>query len=121
MMAEKARLFNDLETCDKIIAADSPSEAKRLGRTATPFADEIWKTKCFEIVVAGNVAKFSQNEDLRSILERTGDKVLVEAAPRDRIWGIGMGASHENATQPEKWRGKNLLGFALMEVRERLR
>lgn len=120
MMAEKARLFGDRESEKQIVLSDSPGAAKALGRKVTPFNNEIWSERCFDIVVAGNVAKFDQNEDCRSILEQSGTKVLVEAAPRDRIWGIGMGASNENATRPENWRGKNLLGFALMEVREQL-
>jgi hypothetical protein len=66
------------------------------------------------------VAKFGQHEDLREFLRGTREDVLVEASPRDRIWGIGMGASNENATNPARWRGQNLLGFALMDVRSTL-
>ena len=73
-----------------------------------------------DIVVAGNLAKFEQNVALERYLLGTGDAVLVEASPRDRIWGIGMGASNPDAQNPERWRGGNLLGFALMEVRARL-
>ena len=69
----------------------------------------------------GNFQKFLQNPALKDFLLRTGDKILVEASPRDRIWGIGMGASNENAENPAAWRGRNLLGFALMEVRDELR
>jgi ribA/ribD-fused uncharacterized protein len=46
--------------------------------------------------------------------------VLVEASPRDRIWGIGMSAGHRDASRPSRWRGLNLLGFALMNVRDQL-
>lgn len=120
MMAEKARLFDDDESREKIIACKTPGEAKKLGRLVTPFDDAKWKAACFEIVVGGNVAKFSQNADCLSVMRQTGTKVLVEAAPRDRIWGIGMGAANENARRPELWRGQNQLGFALMEVRDRL-
>lgn len=120
MMAEKARLFGAEDICNQIIEADSPGKAKKLGRMVTPFDDDVWKAKCFSIVVEGNVAKFSQNDECLGVLLRSGNKVLVEAAPRDRIWGIGMDASNENATCPENWRGTNLLGFALMEVRHRL-
>lgn len=120
MMAEKARLFNDDEMLERIIAAKSPGEAKKLGRQIRRFDDALWKKSCFEFVVAGNVGKFSQNQEMRELLLRTGNKVLVEASPRDRIWGIGMGRNNQHAEVPEKWRGKNLLGFALMEVRYRL-
>jgi hypothetical protein len=71
-------------------------------------------------VVEGNVAKFGQHAGLRGFLLGTGDRVLVEASPRDRIWGIGLGASDELAADPGNWRGLNLLGFALMEVRRQL-
>jgi ribA/ribD-fused uncharacterized protein len=74
----------------------------------------------YDIVVAGNLAKFGQHDDLRAFLVGTGRKVLVEASPYDRIWGIGMAAGNPDAHRPSAWRGCNLLGFALMEVRERL-
>ena len=68
-----------------------------------------------------SVAKFSQHEDLNAYLLGTGDRVLVEASPLDRIWGIGMGAGNEHASSPDLWRGLNLLGFALMRARDILR
>jgi ribA/ribD-fused uncharacterized protein len=74
----------------------------------------------FEVVVAGNMAKFGQHAGLRQFLLGTGDRVLVEASPRDTIWGIGLAAGDERAAGPDRWRGLNLLGFALMEVRQRL-
>jgi ribA/ribD-fused uncharacterized protein len=70
--------------------------------------------------VAGNLAKFGEHRDLRDFLLSTGEKVLVEASPYDRIWGIGMTATNAGVERPSAWRGLNLLGFALMEVRERL-
>jgi len=75
----------------------------------------------FEIVVAGSVAKFGHDPGLREFLLATGDRVLVEASPRDRVWGIGLGASSERAEDPRQWRGLNLLGFALMRARAALR
>jgi len=74
-----------------------------------------------DLIVAGNMAKFGQHPDLREFLLGTGDRVLVEASPRDRIWGIGLAAGDERATSPDDWLGLNLLGFALMEVRHQLR
>ncbi|MCA9623900.1 MAG: NADAR family protein, partial [Myxococcales bacterium] len=84
------------------------------------FDEETWKGARFEIVVAGSVAKFSQNVGLGRFLVGTAPRVLVEASPRDRIWGIGMGAKNADARRPERWRGLNLLGFALMKARARL-
>jgi ribA/ribD-fused uncharacterized protein len=73
------------------------------------------------IVTEGNIAKFSQNEDLKSFLLGTGTQILVEASPYDRIWGIGLGAEDPNAKHPSTWQGENLLGFALMDAREAIR
>lgn len=120
MMAEKARLFGDTETAERIIAVGHPEEAERLGRQIRGFDDATWERERFEIVVRGNVAKFGQNEDLLEFLLKTKERVLVEASPRDRVWGIGIGHDNENAERPRYWRGRNLLGFALMEARARL-
>lgn len=117
MMAAKARLFNDHEALEKILESSQPAEAKKLGRTVKGYEDAVWKKQRFDIVVSANQAKFSQNEELKAFLINTGDRVLVEASPHDRIWGIGMEQSHADAENPAKWRGLNLLGFALMEVR----
>lgn len=120
MMAEKARLFGDKDTLPKILAADSPALAKKLGREVEGFDEVVWKLHRFDIVVAGTTAKFEQNAALRDLLVNTGTKVLVEASPRDQIWGIGLGKESERAQDPRTWRGLNLLGFALMETRSRL-
>ena len=72
-------------------------------------------------MLEANLAKFSQNEPLKEFILSTGSKILVEASPYDKIWGIGMSASDENVTNPSLWQGQNLLGIALMEVRETLR
>jgi ribA/ribD-fused uncharacterized protein len=120
MMASKARLFGDDESLRAILAADSPADAKALGRGVRDYRDDAWAAARFDFVVEGNVAKFGQHADLASFLRATGDRVLVEASPRDVIWGIGLGASNPRAREPSQWRGANLLGFALMEVRSRL-
>jgi ribA/ribD-fused uncharacterized protein len=121
MMAGKAELFGDAEHRAQILDAPSPAAAKALGRKVRGFDKAAWDAAKFGIVADGNVHKFGQDPDLRAFLLATGDRMLVEAAPRDRIWGIGMGANHEHATNPRLWRGQNLLGFALMEARARLR
>lgn len=121
MMAGKARLFGDTATLAEILQAPTPKEAKALGRKVTPFDGPTWDRECFDIVVQSNLAKFGQNEALREFLLGTQDKVLVEASPYDRIWGIGMAESAPGAQDPAQWRGRNLLGFALMQARDRLR
>ena len=120
MMAEKARLFGDLETRASILTARTPAEARKLGRRVKGFDNAAWDQARFDIVVRANEAKFSQNQALRDYLLTNGDRVLVEASPADRIWGIGLAANDERAMEPRAWCGLNLLGFALMEVRARL-
>lgn len=120
MMAEKARLFNDGNSLEEIINCASPAEAKKWGRKVVGFIPEEWDKRKHQIVKQGNMYKFSQHQDLKEYLLNTKTRVLVEASPRDRIWGIGMAQSNEKAQNPEFWRGENLLGFALMEVRDEL-
>jgi hypothetical protein len=117
MMAEKARLFGDQQTRRAILAATKPGAAKALGRSVFGFDDSHWERHRFDIVVAGSVAKFGQNAELAAYLAETGDKVLVEASPVDRIWGIGLAADDPRAQNPQEWQGLNLLGFALMRAR----
>jgi ribA/ribD-fused uncharacterized protein len=117
MMAEKARLFGDRQILAKIIAAASPGEAKKLGRLVNSFNQETWLKHRFSIVVRGNLGKFEQNQTVREFLINTNQRILVEASPRDRIWGIGLEQNHPQAANPHQWQGLNLLGFALMAVR----
>lgn len=121
MMAAKARLFADAEGERRVLAAGHPSEAKKAGRLVRGFDEEVWRRERFGIVVEGSVHKFAAHGELRSFLLDTGERVLVEASPVDRVWGIGLAADAEGANDPVRWRGPNLLGFALMEARGRLR
>lgn len=121
MMAQKARLFDDKDTLEKILAADNPGKAKALGRAVKGFDQARWDAAAYEIVVQGNLHKFGHSPERADYLLRTGQKVLVEAAPVDPIWGIGLSADAEEAVYPDLWPGTNLLGFALMEVRDALR
>ncbi|MFN8608131.1 MAG: NADAR family protein [Vulcanimicrobiota bacterium] len=120
MMAEKARLFGDEDALVKILEAPTPAEAKKFGAQVGGFVEEVWRRHRFEIVVAGNLAKFGQNENIRQFLLATGERVLVEASPVDRIWGVGLAEDDPRCADPAQWLGLNLLGFALMEVRARL-
>lgn len=120
MMAGKARLFEDDEALARILVAESPAEAKNLGRTVRGFDDDRWAEACFDLVTAGNVAKFGQDPALRAYLLGTAARVLVEASPVDRVWGIGLAADDPRAADPRQWRGGNLLGFALMRARAEL-
>ncbi|MYR46323.1 NADAR family protein [Streptomyces sp. SID5910] len=121
MMAGKARLFEDAEAERRVLAAGHPAEAKKAGRLVRGFDEAVWERERFRIVVEGSVHKFAADPALRTFLLNTGDRVLVEASPLDRVWGIGLSPDAEATTNPEHWRGQNLLGFALMAARERLR
>jgi ribA/ribD-fused uncharacterized protein len=133
MMASKARLFGDEKAERRAIDAPNPALAKKAGRLVRDFDDSLWERERFGIVVEGSVHKFAAHADLREFLLGTGERsemgvppaegwgrVLVEASPLDRVWGIGLAADDERAADPERWRGPNLLGFALMAARERL-
>ena len=120
MMSQKALLFGDTTIYNEIMNASHPDKFKALGRKIKGFKEEIWDNNKTDIVIRGNLAKFSQNKDLKDFLLSSKKSILVEASPYDKIWGIGMSADNENIENPHKWRGKNLLGFCLMEVRDKL-
>lgn len=120
MMWSKARLFGDEHAAASILAARTPASAKTIGRTVMGFDGETWEEHRMEIVVRGNLAKFAQHPKLKKYLLATDPKVLVEASPDDRVWGIGLAESDEGANDPAAWPGLNLLGFALMQVRYEL-
>ncbi|WP_298348306.1 NADAR family protein [Runella sp.] len=121
MMAQKAELFGDDEVFEKILKVKSPAEAKKLGRLIRNFDEAAWLSEREKIVVEGNFHKFSQNKELKKFLLQTDRRILVEASPVDVIWGVGLAADNPAILHPEKWQGLNLLGFALMEVRDKLR
>ena len=118
MMSEKAKLFKDEEIYQLILKETSPDKIKRLGRQIKNFNNREWDKNKLNIILQGNILKFSQNEDLKKFLIETGDKILVEASPYDKIWGIGLDQKNPDARNPHKWNGLNLLGFTLMKVRD---
>jgi|SRR5436190_21243562 len=120
MMHGKALLFGDAATAARILEADHPREHKALGRKVTPFDDAKWRAGREDIVRAGNHAKFTQNPDLLAQLLATRGTTLVEASPYDKIWGIGLAATDPRAKDPAQWRGQNLLGKILTELRDQL-
>ncbi|MBH5337255.1 NADAR family protein [Streptomyces pactum] len=120
MMAGKAALFGDAEARRRVLAAGHPRQAKEIGRSVRGFEERVWAEHRFELVVRGSVLKFGQHPELGRYLLGTGARVLVEASPVDRVWGIGLASDDERAADPARWCGLNLLGFALMEARQRL-
>ena len=121
MMVGKADLFGDKVIRDQILKCSDQKQIKALVHKVRGFDQKVWDKFNYSIVLGGNWCKFSQNRDLREFLLSTGDSVLVEACPYDPIWGIRLSANAPEAQDPMKWRGQNLLGFALMEVRDELR
>lgn len=121
MMAQKALFFNDQVTFEKVIMSEKPGEAKKLGRKVLGFDEQVWNHKRFEIVKLGNIHKFNQNPKFAAYLCTTENAILVEASPVDTIWGIGLAQDNEDIDNIYIWRGLNLLGFVLMEVRDFLK
>ena len=121
MMYEKAALFKDQTTAEKILQTDDVAEIKALGRTVQNFDDKVWTKEREGIVYRGVSEKFRQNPELAENLDRTGEDIIAECAVKDRIWGIGLSMKDENRFFIDKWRGQNLLGNILMRVREDIR
>jgi ribA/ribD-fused uncharacterized protein len=120
MMFAKARLFDDAENAAAILANDDPSVQKRLGALVRNFDQAIWDRWKLDIVLEGNRAKFAQNAGAARQLRSTGDAMLVEANPRDWIWGVGLSATDPGVLDTEQWRGTNLLGRILTRVRQEI-
>ncbi|MDE6797543.1 MAG: NADAR family protein [Ruminococcus sp.] len=120
MMSQKAILFGDTEVNKEIMSAKHPKQFKALGRKIRNFNEKIWNEHKTDIVIKGNYAKFSHNPELKEFLLKTGKRIIVEASPHDKIWGIGMPANTDGIENPAIWNGENLLGFCLMEVRDML-
>ena len=121
LMEQKALLFGDFETAEKIMQETNQKNIKNLGKAAKGFNEKIWNGNKQIIMYRGLMAKFTQNVELREKLVSTGNATLVEASPNDKIWGISMSADDTNALDMNKWKGENLLDFALMAVRDELR
>ena len=121
MMYKKAIVFNDNKIAKEILETKDVSKIKALGRQVSNYNDTHWNGVRQIIIYKGLLEKFSQNKDLKKRLLNTGNDILAECAVQDKIWGIGLSMKDVNRWDMEKWRGENLLGFALMMVREDLR
>ena len=120
-MWEKAVFFNDHESASKILKEENPAKAKKLGREVKNFDDSKWSEVCYEIMYKINYEKYSQNTRLKNILLNTGDKMIIEANPRDTRWAIGLSAEDDRVLDESQWQGENLLGKILMQVRQELK
>lgn len=120
-MHMKALMFGDDEVASLIMKSKDPYEQKKLGREVRGFDKRLWDAKCKPIMVEGLVSKFSQDEYCKKTLLETNDKIIVEASPTDRIWGIGLAEDDPRALNKNTWRGTNWLGEVLMQARDKLR
>jgi len=118
MMFFKASVFEDEDAGDLIMASNSPSEQKKLGRAVQNYDDQIWQMVALDCVTMINYAKFTQAGVALDYLLATGNDHIVEAAPWDKVWGIGMDENHKDFNDPTKWKGTNHLGIAIMNARE---
>ena len=121
MMYRKAVAFGDRDRAAQILDTEDVGRIKELGRLVSGYDDNYWNGIRQIVVYEGLYAKFSQNEELKRLLRATGKAVLAECAVKDRIWGIGLSMSDPDRLDRRKWKGQNLLGYALMMVREKLR
>lgn len=121
MMYKKAMCFYDNDIAEKILAAYDVAEIKKLGREVSNYNDNVWNGIRQIVVYEGLLAKFSQNYSLGESLKNTENAVLAECAVKDRIWGIGLPMNDPERFNIDKWKGQNLLGYALMQVREKLK
>lgn len=119
MMAMKASFFGDAPSLSAIMKSNNPRDQKALGRKIVGFDPSKWSERCEFFVYKANIAKFS-NPELRKIMMETEDRLLVEASPYDKIWGIGLSENDPDIEDETKWKGSNLLGKVLMEVRKDL-
>ena len=120
MMYQKAIRFQDISIAEEILATQDVAQIKELGRSVSGYNDNIWSGIRQIVVYKGLKAKFAQNDNLRRQLVGTQDAILAECAVKDCIWGIGLSMHDPNRLNLEQWRGKNLLGYTLMMVRDGL-
>lgn len=120
MMYQKAMTFQDQMIAKEILQTKDVAKIKQLGRQVTNYNDHIWNGIRQIVVYEGLVAKFSQNEELKKRLKGTKTAILAECAVKDRIWGIGLSMKDSKRLDITQWKGQNLLGYALMEVRKGL-
>ena len=121
MMYRKAVCFGDDKVAAQILVTEDVAEIKTLGRLVSGYDESLWNGVRQIVVYEGLLAKFSQNSELGGQLKKTGNTVLAECAVKDRIWGIGLSMHDSDRLDRTKWQGQNLLGYALMMVREKLR
>ena len=121
IMYRKCMAFGDTVSAAAVLQTSDTARQQGIGRQAAGYIDSVWAGKRQMIVVRGLLAKFSQNEELKQKLLHTDDAILVECAGSDKIWACGIRLNDDRRRDAANWTGMNILGFALMEVRDMLR
>ncbi|PWJ69908.1 hypothetical protein B0O40_2283 [Ruminococcaceae bacterium R-25] len=121
MMYQKAVVFKDKDIASQILKTNDVARIKDFGRQVSNYNDSVWNGMRQIVIYKGLLEKFRQNEKLKKALLDTGDDILAECAVSDKIWGIGLSMKDSNKNDIKRWKGQNLLGFALMLVRNELR
>lgn len=121
IMYQKCKTFGDEVSAKAVLDTDDTEEQQKIGRKAKGYIPSVWSGLRQMVAVRGLMAKFSQNEELKKKLLDTGDAYLVECAGSDKVWACGIRLNDDDRFYADRWSGSNILGFALMEVRERLR
>lgn len=121
MMYQKAVMFKDKDIASQILKTNDVARIKDFGRQVSNYNDSVWNGMRQIVIYKGLLEKFRQNEKLKKALLDTGDDILAECAVSDKIWGIGLSMKDSNKNDIKRWKGQNLLGFALMLVRNELR
>ena len=118
MMYMKGKVFGDEEAMREVMLTEDPKRHKEIGRSVKNFDVDTWSAKAYQVVVEANYAKYSQNPELRQFLIDSGSRKFVECAPYDKIWGNGLNITQSLQSPEAMWEGTNLLGKAIMDVRE---
>lgn len=121
MMYHKATIMGDSDSATRVLASPSPYEAKRIGRQVRNWDEARWASERERVMLEGLWLKASQHKEIKQLLMESGDCILAEASPFDRIWGIGLAAHDKAAACPGEWKGLNLLGNTWMKVRDAIR
>ncbi|VTU42571.1 MULTISPECIES: NADAR family protein [unclassified Variovorax] len=121
MMYRKAELFGDATSMAAILVEPDPREQKALGRAVSGFVKPIWDAASEAVLFEGLFDKFTQVASAHGVLMASEEKLIIEASPTDRLYGVGLAAYDPRILDTETWRGANRLGYLLMRVRSAIR
>lgn len=121
IMLCKAAVFRDYDIYDRLLHTFNPRDCKKLGRQVSNFDPEVWDRVVVMVAEEAVFQKFSKVRQLTPLLLETGDSIIAESTNRDKNWGTGVSLGDVDAERPWAWSGTNVLGWALMRARDRIR